>query len=73
MGIQVECGEMRWVRVNATPFVENLENRERGVYSENGVVVTFSDITEMIISRGQLDDYFNARWISSAFSMRMQP
>lgn len=52
MGIQLPSGERRWIQINATPFYDE--------ESKKAVLVTFTNITETVTHRSQIDEIFSA-------------
>lgn len=52
MGVHIQDRPIRWVQVNATPYL----NKD----SERQVLVTFADLTETVQNKNQIDDIFSA-------------
>lgn len=54
MGILLKSGEKRWIRVNATPFWTSQSQQGHSDPGENrNVVVTFTDVTDLIAARDE--------------------
>jgi PAS domain S-box-containing protein len=61
MGVSRQGVDLRWIRINATPFDHNkpISNPIAGIPADRRVIVTFTDVTEMVNAQSNLDDFFN--------------
>lgn len=61
MGVSRQGRELRWIRINSTPFEHDMAAAKAipGVPPGRRVISTFADVTEMIQAQSTLDDFFN--------------
>jgi PAS domain S-box-containing protein len=60
VGLKDSMGDIRWIKINATPYSETPSVDDSSSVEVKSVLLTFGDISDIIESKSQLDRIFEA-------------